>query len=82
LSLHKYACGIWFPLNRADGSPSEQLSPEYSATSAREKSQLIHHHGAGSKGMGSGLIFFGFTHLLPTNAAKGHLPAFTAFLIV
>lgn len=42
LSLGKYACGVGFPLNGADGSPPEQLAAEYSATSACEKSQLIH----------------------------------------
>jgi hypothetical protein len=44
LSLGKNACGIGFALNGADGSPPEQLAPEYSATSACEKSQLIHRY--------------------------------------
>ena len=42
LSLGKNAGGVGFALNSADGAPPEQLAPEYSATSAREKSQLIH----------------------------------------
>jgi hypothetical protein len=33
---------VGLPFNGADGSPSEQLAAEYSATSAREKCQLIH----------------------------------------
>jgi hypothetical protein len=42
LSLHKNGCGVGIKFNGADGSPPEELPPEYSATSAREKSQLIH----------------------------------------
>jgi hypothetical protein len=42
LSGAQYACGIWFPFNGTNGSPSEQLSPENASTSACEKSQLIH----------------------------------------
>jgi hypothetical protein len=42
LSLDKYACGVWFSLDGANCSPSEQCPCEYSATSACEKSQLIH----------------------------------------
>ena len=42
LSLGKNACGVGLPLNGAHGSPSEQVPAEYSATSACEKSQLIH----------------------------------------
>jgi hypothetical protein len=42
LSGAQYACGIGFPFNGANGSPSEQLSTENASTSAREKSQLIH----------------------------------------
>jgi hypothetical protein len=36
LSLGKYACGVWLPLNGADGSPSKQLAAENASTSARE----------------------------------------------
>jgi hypothetical protein len=42
LSGGKYASCVGFPLNGADCSPSEQMSSEYSSTSACEKSQLIH----------------------------------------
>ena len=42
LSGGKNACCVGIPLNGANGSPSKQLSSEYSSTSAREKSQLIH----------------------------------------
>jgi hypothetical protein len=42
LALGKNACGVGFEFNSADSSPPEQLAPEYSATSARENSQLIH----------------------------------------
>jgi hypothetical protein len=42
LSGDKYACGVWVALNGANRSPSEQFAAQYSATSAREKSQLIH----------------------------------------
>jgi len=42
LSGGKYACGVGFPLDGANGAPSEQVSAKYSSTSAREKSQLIH----------------------------------------
>jgi hypothetical protein len=42
LSGAQYACCIWLPFDGADGSPSEKFSPKYSATSACEKSQLIH----------------------------------------
>jgi len=42
LSLGKYTCWVGFPFNGAHCSPSEKFSPKYSATSAREKSQLIH----------------------------------------
>jgi hypothetical protein len=42
LSGGKYASCVRFPFDCADCSPSEQLSCEYSATSACEKSQLIH----------------------------------------
>jgi hypothetical protein len=41
LSGDEYACGIGFPLDGANGSPSEQVSAKNSATSACEKSQLI-----------------------------------------
>jgi hypothetical protein len=41
LSGGKYACGVGFPLDGANGAPSEQVSAKYSSTSAREKSQLI-----------------------------------------
>ena len=42
LSGAQYACWVGFPLDGTDGSPSEQVSAKYSATSACEKSQLIH----------------------------------------
>ena len=42
LSGGKNACGVGLPLNSTDGSPSEEMPSEYSATSACEKSQLIH----------------------------------------
>lgn len=42
LSGGKYACGVGFPLDGANGAPSEQVASKYSATSACEKSQLIH----------------------------------------
>jgi hypothetical protein len=42
LSGAQYACWVGFPFNGADGSPPEELAPEYSSTSACEKSQLIH----------------------------------------
>jgi hypothetical protein len=35
-------CGVGITLNCANCPPPEQLAPEYSATSACEKSQLIH----------------------------------------
>jgi hypothetical protein len=38
----KYASGVGLPLNCAHAAPPEQLAREYSATSACEKSQLIH----------------------------------------
>ena len=42
LSLRQNLCAVGITLNGADGSPSEDGSPEYSSTSTREKSQLIH----------------------------------------
>jgi hypothetical protein len=42
LSREQYACCVGFPLNGTDSAPSKQVSPEYSSTSACEKSQLIH----------------------------------------
>jgi hypothetical protein len=42
LSGGKYASCVGFPLNGTDSAPSEQVSSEYSSTSACEKSQLIH----------------------------------------
>jgi hypothetical protein len=42
LSGGEYASGKWVPFNGTNGSPPEQLAAEYSSTSAREKSQLIH----------------------------------------
>jgi hypothetical protein len=42
LSGAQYACWVGFPLDSADCSPSKEVSPKYSSTSAREKSQLIH----------------------------------------
>jgi hypothetical protein len=42
LSSGKYASCVGFPFNGADSSPSEEVTPEYSSTSACEKSQLIH----------------------------------------
>jgi hypothetical protein len=42
LSGGKNARGVWLPLDSADRVPSELVASEYSSTSAREKSQLIH----------------------------------------
>jgi hypothetical protein len=42
LPLAQNPNGVWLPLNGAHCPPSEQLSAEYSSTSAREKCQLIH----------------------------------------
>jgi hypothetical protein len=42
LPLRKNGCAVGITFNGAHGSPPEEFSPEYSATSAREKSQLIH----------------------------------------
>jgi hypothetical protein len=42
LSLRQNLCGVGITLNRADGVPAEEVAAEYSATSACEKSQLIH----------------------------------------
>lgn len=42
LPLNKNGCGVGIKFNGADGSPSQELAPENPATSAREKSQLIH----------------------------------------
>jgi len=42
LSGEQYACWVGGPFDGADGAPSEQVASEYSATSACEKSQLIH----------------------------------------
>jgi hypothetical protein len=42
LSLGKNACGVGFPLDSADRAPSEEVSSKNAATSACEKSQLIH----------------------------------------
>jgi hypothetical protein len=42
LPCDKYIAGVFIEFDCADGFPSEQLAAEYSATSAREKSQLIH----------------------------------------
>jgi hypothetical protein len=42
LSGDKNACGVGVALNSGDGAPAEQVATEYSATSACEKSQLIH----------------------------------------
>jgi hypothetical protein len=42
LPLHEYPGCMGVSFNSADGSPSKQFSPKNSATSAREKSQLIH----------------------------------------
>jgi hypothetical protein len=36
LSGGKYACGVGFALDGADGAPAEQVSTEYATTSARE----------------------------------------------
>jgi hypothetical protein len=40
LSGGKYASCVGFPLNGADGSPSKEVTPEYSSTSSREKGKL------------------------------------------
>jgi len=37
----QYACWVGFPFNGANCSPSKELTPKYSSTSACEKSQLI-----------------------------------------
>jgi hypothetical protein len=42
LAGQKYIAGVGIELDGADGAPSEQFAAEYSATSAREKCQLIH----------------------------------------
>lgn len=42
LSLRQNLCCVGITLNSADGAPSQHVAAEYSATSAREKSQLIH----------------------------------------
>jgi hypothetical protein len=42
LSLCQNGCGVGITFNGAHGSPPEEVSAEYSATSACEKSQLIH----------------------------------------
>jgi hypothetical protein len=42
LSRHKNACCVAVPFDGANCSPAEEFAAEYSATSAREKSQLIH----------------------------------------
>jgi len=42
LPLRQNLCGVGITLNGADGAPSEEVAAEYSATSACEKSQLIH----------------------------------------
>jgi len=42
LALAQNPNGVGLPFNSANGSPPEQLAAEYSATSAREKCQLIH----------------------------------------
>jgi hypothetical protein len=41
LSGAQYACGVGFPFDGADGSPSKEFAPKDASTSAREKSQLI-----------------------------------------
>jgi hypothetical protein len=41
LSLRQNLCSVGITLNGADGSPSKEFASENSATSAREKSQLI-----------------------------------------
>jgi hypothetical protein len=42
LPLRKNGCAVGIKFNGAHGFPPEEFSPEYSSTSAREKSQLIH----------------------------------------
>jgi hypothetical protein len=42
LSRSQNGCGVGITFNCADGAPSEQVAAEYPATSACEKSQLIH----------------------------------------
>jgi hypothetical protein len=39
---------VGVPLDGADGSPPEELAPEYASTSACEKCQLIHSVGLGT----------------------------------
>ena len=42
LSGHEHVSGAWLVFDGADGSPPEELAPEYASTSACEKCQLIH----------------------------------------
>jgi hypothetical protein len=42
LSLRENLCCVGITLNGADGAPTQQVAAEYPATSACEKSQLIH----------------------------------------
>jgi hypothetical protein len=42
LSLRQNLCGVGITFNCDHGSPSKEFAAEYSSTSAREKSQLIH----------------------------------------
>jgi len=42
LAGNQDACGVGVPLDSAHGAPSKQMSTEDAATSAREKSQLMH----------------------------------------
>lgn len=44
MSLCQNGCAVGVTFNCAHDSPPEQHSPEYSATSACEKSQLTHVH--------------------------------------
>jgi hypothetical protein len=40
LSGAQYACGIGFPFDRTNGSPSEQFSPENASTSSGEEGEF------------------------------------------
>ena len=42
MSGGKYACGVGIALDGAHGCPADEFASEYAATSACEKSQLIH----------------------------------------
>jgi hypothetical protein len=53
LSRDKNACGVGVVFNGADGVPPKEFASEYSATSACEKSQLIHESSSSPSSYGS-----------------------------